>query len=105
MKPESEDSSSSSSSSSSSESLDGEAPLKGKMKELPPPLPLKKRNRSQSPPLSRVNTQSLDLDLTPQSRRMINEVDLNLQEEMIDTNMDHDQGAVHTPGPKDLHCV
>ena len=54
MKPESEDSSSSSSSSSSdSESLDEEkVPLKGKMKELPPPPPLKKRDRSQSPPHS-----------------------------------------------------
>ena len=32
---------------------------------------------------------------------MIKEVDLNLQEETIDANIDHNQGAVHTPDPKD----
>ena len=36
---------------------------------------------------------------------MINEVDINLQEEMIDVDIDHDRGAVHTPGLKDLHHV
>ena len=34
---------------------------------------------------------------------MIDKVDLNLQEEMINANIDHDQGAVCTPGPKDPH--
>ena len=36
---------------------------------------------------------------------MINEVDLNLQEEMIDASIDHNQGALCSPGPKDPHHV
>ena len=56
-------------------------------------------------PIPGVNAQSLNLDFTPQSERMINKVNLNLQEEMIDANIDHNQGAVHTPGPKDSHHV
>ena len=36
---------------------------------------------------------------------MIDEVNLNLQEEMIDANINHDQGAVGTPGPKDPHHI
>ena len=36
---------------------------------------------------------------------MIEEVDLNLQEEMVDAYIDHDQGAVHTPGLGDPHHI
>ena len=75
------------------------------MKELPPPPPLKKRDRPQSLPHSRVNAESLNLDLTPRNKRMIDEVNLNLQEEMIDANIDHDQGAPCTPSPKDPHHI
>ena len=85
-KPESEDSSSSLSSfSSDSESSDEEVPSKGKMKELPPPPPLKKRQISK--------------------HKNDDEVNLNPQEEMIDANIDQDQGAVHTPGLRDPHHI
>ena len=98
-KQESEDSSSSSSSSSSSESSEEEkVASKGKMKELPPPPPLKKKHRSRSPPHSRGNSQSLDLDPILQSGRMIDEADLSLQAGMTNADIDHGQGANHTSG-------
>ena len=36
---------------------------------------------------------------------MINGVNLNLQEEIIDADMNHDLGAVHTPGLRDPHHI
>ena len=36
---------------------------------------------------------------------MIDEVNLNLQEEMIDADIDHDGGAVLTPGLRDLYHI
>ena len=36
---------------------------------------------------------------------MIDKVNLNLQEEMIDVDIDHNQGVVHTPGLKDPHHI
>ena len=71
-------------------------------------------------PIFRVNIQSLDQDPVLQSERMIDEVNLNLQEEMTDADIDHDQGAVpswrfrltssiilsrSTPGLRDPHHV
>ena len=56
-------------------------------------------------PIPGVNAQSLHLDLAPQSGRMIEEVDLNLQEEMIGANINHNQGAFHALGPRDLHHI
>ena len=56
-------------------------------------------------PIPGVNAQSLDLDLTPWSERMINKVDLNLQEEMIDAIIDHSQGAACTLGLMDPHHI
>ena len=107
MKPESEDSSSSlSSSSSDSESLDEKKiPSKGKMKELPPPPPSRRETDLNLHPIPGVNIQSLNLDPILRSERMIDKVDLNLQEEMIDADIDHDQGAVCTPGPRDPHHI
>ena len=107
MKPESEDSSSSLSSlSSDSESLDEEkVPSKGKMKNFPHLHPSRRENDLNLHPIPGVNAQSLNLDPVPQSKSMINEVSLNLQEEMIDANIDHDQGAVHTPGLRDPHHI
>ena len=102
MKPESEDSSSSSSS--DSEFSDEEkVPSKGKMKELLPPPPLKKRDSSQSPHHSWDKSSKSLSRSRLQSERMINGVNFNLQEEMIDTDINHDQGAVHTPGLRDPH--
>ena len=34
---------------------------------------------------------------------MRNEADLSLQVEMINADVNHSQGAIHTPGPKDPH--
>ena len=102
MHPESEDSSSSSS---DSESSDDEVPSKGKMKELPPPPPSRRETDLNLHPLPGVNAQSLDLDLAPRSKRIIEKVYLNLQEETLDANIDQDQGTVHTPGPKDPHHI
>ena len=89
IKPESEDSLSLSSSSSDGESLDEEVPSKQKVKELPPPPPTRRGTDLDLHFIPGVNAQSLDLDLTPQSERMIDKVDLNLQDKMIDTNIDH----------------
>ena len=36
---------------------------------------------------------------------MIDEVDLNLQEEIIDADINHDGGAVLTPGLRDPHHI
>ena len=36
---------------------------------------------------------------------MIDKVDLNLQEGMTDADIDHDQGAVCTPGLRDRHHI
>ena len=94
-KPESEDSSSFSSLSSYSESSDEEkVSLKEKMKELPP-----------SPPLIQgVNIQSLDPDPILQNEGIIDKANPSLQAKMINADIDHGGGAIHTPGPKDpLH--
>ena len=32
---------------------------------------------------------------------MIDEANLSLQAEMINADINHSQGAIHTPGPKD----
>ena len=56
-------------------------------------------------PILGVNIQSLDPDPILRNEGMIDKVNLSLQAEMINTNVNHGQGAIHTPGPKDLHCV
>ena len=100
-KPESEDSSSVTSSSSYNESSDEEVSLKGKVKELPSPPPLKKNTGLDHHPIQGVNIQSLDPDPILQNKGMINIADLSFQAEMINADIDHSHGAIHTPGPKD----
>ena len=56
-------------------------------------------------PIPGVKSQSLNLDCTPQNEQGVDEVDLNLQEGTTDTNINQDQGVVHTQGPKDLHHI
>ena len=56
-------------------------------------------------PIQGVNVQSLIPDPILQNEGTIDEADLSLQAEMINTDVDHGQGAIHTPGPKDPHCM
>ena len=79
--------------------------MKGKDEGTPPSPPLEKKQRSYLHPFPGVNIQSFDLDPILQSKRVINEVNLNLQEELIDADINHNQGAVCTPGLRGPHHI
>ena len=75
------------------------------MKELPPTsIPQEERQISISTPLLGKCSKSQSRSRT-RSESMIDEVDLNLQEEMMDANIDHNQGAVCTSGLRDPHHI
>ena len=44
------------------------------------------------------------MEIVSYDRRIIR-VNLNLQEEIIDADIDHNLGAVHTPGLRDPHDI
>ena len=48
---------------------------------------------------------SLNLDPVFQSKRRIDGVNLNLQEEITKADINYDLGAVHTPGLRDPHHI
>ena len=75
------------------------------MKQLPPLSSLKKNTDLNLHPIQGANVRSLYLDPILQSRRMIDKADLSLQAGMTNADIDHGQGANHTQGPKDLHCI